>query len=141
MVKAFGSPFSAAPGLTHLFPTAEALADADLRSAGLPKTRSQAVQALARAVCEGRIAFDKVADPEAVLAQLSTMPGFSPDAVQYIAMRALREPDAFPNVERDRDLVRTPALGSAAAIEQRSEAWRPWRAYAAAYLSASAPHP
>ncbi len=88
---AFDSPFSAAPGLTHLFP--------------------------------------------------STMPGFSPDAVQYIAMRALREPDAFPNVERDRDLVRTLALGSAAAIEQRSQAWRPWRAYAAAYLSASAPHP
>jgi 3-methyladenine DNA glycosylase/8-oxoguanine DNA glycosylase len=60
-----------------------------------------------------------------VLAQLSIMPGFSDSSVQYVAMRALREPDAFPSGEG--------AL--AAELEQRSRAWRPWRAYAAAYLS------
>ena len=77
------------------------------------------------AVCEERISFDKVADPDAVVAQLSMMPGFSESSVQYVAMRALREPDAFP----------FGAGTLAAELEQRSRAWRPWRAYAAAYLS------
>jgi AraC family transcriptional regulator of adaptative response / DNA-3-methyladenine glycosylase II len=125
IVQSFGVPFPAAPGVTHLFPTPQVLAEADLESAGLPGDQALALRTLAQAVCEERISFDKVADPDAVLAQLSIMPGFSDSSVQYVAMRALREPDAFPSGEG--------AL--AAELEQRSRAWRPWRAYAAAYLS------
>jgi 3-methyladenine DNA glycosylase/8-oxoguanine DNA glycosylase len=125
IVQSYGEPFPIAAGVTHLFPTPEVLADADLDSAGLPLDRALAVRTLAQAVCEERISFDKVADPDAVVAQLSMMPGFSESSVQYVAMRALREPDAFP----------FGAGTLAAELEQRSRAWRPWRAYAAAYLS------
>jgi hypothetical protein len=65
--------------------------------------------------------------------------GFSANALQYVAMRALREPDAFPVVEDD--LVRTFALSSPAEIRERSRAWRPWRAYAVACLCGSAQSP
>jgi AraC family transcriptional regulator, regulatory protein of adaptative response / DNA-3-methyladenine glycosylase II len=135
MVKAFGSPFCGPPGITHLFPTPEVLADADVESAGLPKGRSRAIRSLSLAVCDGRISFDKGADSDAVVAELSRMPGFSDRTVQYVAMRALREPDAFPL--DDRDLGRILGMSCRAELEQRSGAWRPWRAYAAAYLSAS----
>jgi len=135
LVRGFGAPFAGAPGLTHVFPTPEVLANADLPSAGLPKARAAALRALARAVCDGSIGFDKVADPGALVAQLSTMPGFSECSAQYVAMRALREPDAFPVAEGD--LVRTLALSGPSELEQRARSWRPWRAYAAAYLCES----
>jgi AraC family transcriptional regulator, regulatory protein of adaptative response / DNA-3-methyladenine glycosylase II len=138
LVTSFGIPFCAAPGLTHLFPTPEVLADADLESVGLPKTRSEAIRVLARAVCDGRVSFEKVADPDAVVAQLSRVPGLSKRTVEYVAMRALRDPDAFPYTESD--LPRLMGLGSAAELEERSRAWRPWRAYAAAYLGETSPH-
>lgn len=86
----------------------------------------------ARAVCDGRISFDRSTGADTVIARLSEIPGFSDFAVQYVAMRALREPDAFPFVERE--LMRILGLGSGAQIERRSRDWRPWRAYAAAYL-------
>jgi len=132
VVEAFGTPFRAAPGITHLFPAPEVLADADLTSAGIPKDRADAIHALARAVRDGRLSFDKVADPDAVAAQLASMPGFSAWNVEYVAMRALREPDAFPIVESD--LVRALSLSGSAELDQRARAWRPWRAYAASYL-------
>ena len=136
IVKKFGVPICAAAGLTHLFPTPETLADADLQSAGVAKLQSEAIRVLARAVCDGRISFEKVADPDAVIAQLEKMPGISACAAQYVAMRALREPDAFPVAEAD--LVRVLGLSGPAELEQRTQSWRPWRAYAAAYLSESA---
>jgi AraC family transcriptional regulator of adaptative response / DNA-3-methyladenine glycosylase II len=136
MVKRFGSRFCGPPGVTHLFPTPEVLADADVEGAGLPKDRSRAIRSLSLAVCEGRIRFDTGADSEAVVAELSRLPGFSDRSVQYVAMRALREPDAFPLAGRD--LERILGVSSAAELELRSGAWRPWRAYAAAYLSDSA---
>jgi len=133
LVASFGARVDFAPGLTHIFPTAEALADADLRRAGLSRADSLAVRTFARAARDGRIAFDKVADPEALLRELSVMQGFTPAAVEYVAMRTLREPDAFPL--QPGEVRRSLGLEETAEIERRTSAWRPWRAYAAAYLA------
>jgi len=132
IVRALGLPFCGAPGLTHLFPSPEALADADIEGLGLPKARSETIRILARAVRDGRISFDNVAGADSVIDRLSEIPGISDFALQYVAMRALREPDAFPFAEPD--LVRILGGGGAQA-ERRAREWRPWRAYAAAYLS------
>ena len=132
MVRAFGQPFSPANGLTHLFPTPEALANAGLESIGLTRPQAAAIRALARAVRNGFISFERVADSDAFLTRLSEVPGIGESTAQWVVMRALREPDAFPSA--DRDLARVLALGSSSEFEQRSQAWRPWRAYAAIYL-------
>jgi AraC family transcriptional regulator of adaptative response / DNA-3-methyladenine glycosylase II len=141
LVAVFGARVDFAAGLTHLFPTAEVLADADLQRAGLGKVQSLGVRALARAVRDGRVSFEKVTDPDAVLRALAGMPGFTPAALEYVAMRALREPDAFPlephEVVEALGLEVANAVG-AAQIERRTSAWRPWRAYAAAYLAGPA---
>jgi AraC family transcriptional regulator of adaptative response / DNA-3-methyladenine glycosylase II len=132
MVKAFGRPFCPAVGLTHLFPTPEALDNADLESIGFAASQADAIRTLARAVRDGGIRFEKVADANALLTRLAKIPGVTESIAQWVTMRNLREPDAFPSA--DRDLARVLALGSSRELEQRSVAWRPWRAYAAMYL-------
>jgi 3-methyladenine DNA glycosylase/8-oxoguanine DNA glycosylase len=104
-----------------------------LQRAGLSNVDYLAVRTLARAARDGRIGFDKVADPDALLRELAAMQGFTPAAVEYVAMRALREPDAFPL--HPGEVRRSLGLEETAEIERRTSAWRPWRAYAAAYLS------
>jgi AraC family transcriptional regulator, regulatory protein of adaptative response / DNA-3-methyladenine glycosylase II len=132
IVSAFGQPFFATGGLTHLFPSPEILADANLSSVGLTNARSETIRALARAVCDGRISFEGIAESDAFLTRLSEIPGVGPWTAQYVAMRALGEPDAFPS--GDLGLLRALNLGSVRELERRSAAWRPWRAYAAMYL-------
>jgi AraC family transcriptional regulator, regulatory protein of adaptative response / DNA-3-methyladenine glycosylase II len=132
LVRTFGRPFAAARGLTHLFPSAEILVDAKLASIGLPKARAETIKALARAVCDGQIGFERILESEAFLARLSEIPGIGKWTAQYVAMRALGEPDAFPS--GDLGLLRALALVSSRELERRAEAWRPWRAYAALYL-------
>ena len=136
LVATFGERVDLAPGLTHLFPRAEVLAGADLGRAGLSKVQALAVRALARAVHDGRISFEKVADPDAVLGELASIPGFTAEALQSVAMRALREPDAFPLQQHE--VGRALGLEEPLEIERRTSAWRPWRAYAALYLAAPA---
>lgn len=136
LVATFGERVDFAPGLTHLFPRAEVLAGAELQRAGLSKAQTLAVRALARAVVEGRVRFEKVADPDAVLRELAAIPGFTAEALQSVAMRALREPDAFPLEQRA--VGRALGLEEPLEIEQRTSNWRPWRAYAAVYLAATA---
>jgi 3-methyladenine DNA glycosylase/8-oxoguanine DNA glycosylase len=131
MVSAFGQPFSA-NGLSHLFPTAEVLADADLAGVGFPKTSARAIRALARAVCDGQISFERVADSAPLLARLSDLLGIGESTAQYLSMRAFGEPDAFPYA--DLHLTTPLGLGNSRELRQRAEAWRPWRAYAAMYL-------
>lgn len=132
MAQALGQPVWFGDGLTHVFPTAEILANADLRSLGLPAAAAEAIQLLARAVRDGQISFEKILDGDALLKRLAAIPGMTAPAVQYVAMCALREPDAFPSA--DLRLVRALGLGSSRELERRSLGWRPWRAYAAAYL-------
>jgi AraC family transcriptional regulator, regulatory protein of adaptative response / DNA-3-methyladenine glycosylase II len=132
MVSRFGKPFCAAGGLTHLFPPPEVLADAKLGDIGLTGARAETIRALARAVCAGEIDFDGVVDSDAFLNRLCEIPGVGKWTAQYVAMRALGEPDAFPST--DLGLLRAIALETSRELEHRAEAWRPWRAYAAMYL-------
>ncbi len=132
LVRALGQPFSASASLTHLFPSPEVLADAKLAGLGLTKSRCETIRALARAVCDGQISFEGIVDSEDFLARMCELPGIGKWTAQYVAMRALGEPDAFPS--GDLGLLRALALRSPRELEQRAEAWRPWRAYASMYL-------
>jgi AraC family transcriptional regulator, regulatory protein of adaptative response / DNA-3-methyladenine glycosylase II len=132
MVSSFGKPFCGASGLTHLFPPPEVLADAKLGDIGLTGARAETIRSLARAVCGGEINFEGVVDSDAFLNRLCEVPGIGKWTAQYVAMRALGEPDAFPS--NDLGLLRAMVLGTSRDLEQRAETWRPWRAYAAMYL-------
>jgi AraC family transcriptional regulator of adaptative response / DNA-3-methyladenine glycosylase II len=137
LVKTFGQPFVASGGITHIFPEPQVLANARLSNIGLTTSRAETIRALARAVCdrkinEKKISFEGVSDSETFLTRLCEIPGIGHWTAQYIAMRALGEPDAFPS--SDLGLLRALGLGSSRELERRSQAWRPWRAYAAMYL-------
>jgi len=132
LVKTLGEPFSGLPGLTHLFPTPETLADANFAGIGLTGTRATTIRTLARAVCDGRINFESVADSADFLGRLCEIPGIGTWTAQYVALRALGEPDAFPS--GDLGLLRALGLNSTCDLERRAENWRPWRAYAAVHL-------
>lgn len=128
----FGRPMSTASGLTHIFPTPEVLVDARLTSIGLPGARAETIRALSCAVSEGRVGFEGIVNSDDLLTRLCEIPGIGKWTAQYIAMRALGEPDAFPF--GDLGLMRALSSVSPRELEQRAEAWRPWRAYAAMYL-------
>lgn len=120
LVGTYGRPFVAGQGLTHLFPDAGVLADADLAQLGIPGRCSESIRALARAVRTGELTFERVPDTRTFLACLCKLQGTDVSTAQTVAMRALGDPDAFP-CENER-------------LVAQSESWRPWRAYAAMYL-------
>jgi AraC family transcriptional regulator of adaptative response / DNA-3-methyladenine glycosylase II len=127
-------------GLERLFPTPEALAAANLDGLGLTGARINAVKSLASAVAQRRIAFDRPADE--VRARLLELPGFGEWTAQYVALRALGEPDAFLAADL---IVRRMAGGkrgpsTVRELERRAEAWRPWRGYAVMHLWCAAGH-
>ena len=132
IASTFGKPFSGPLGLTHLFPPPEVLADAKLADIGLTGARAGTIRSLARAVCSGKIKFEGIVDSDAFLNHLCEIPGIGKWTAQYVAMRALGEPDAFPS--SDLGLLRALTFDSSRELERRAEAWRPWRAYAAIYL-------
>lgn len=118
--------------LTHLFPRPEQLAAANIARIGLPSARAETIRTLARQVADGQITFDEVQDSEGFRSRLLAIPGIGDWTVQYIAMRALGDPDAFP--ANDLGLIRATSLSTARDLRRRAENWRPWRAYAAMYL-------
>ena len=132
MAKRFGEPISNAAGLTRLFPTPKDLAEAPLTSAGVGEPRAYTIRALARAVCDGQISFERITDCDAFLARLREISGIDGATAQYVAMRALGEPDAFPC--SDGDLQRALDMTTSRGLEERAETWRPWRSYASMYL-------
>ncbi len=132
MAEAFGKPFAGPTGLTRLFPSPTAIAEAKLGSIGLTNARAETIRNLARAVAAGKIRFEGVIDSEAFLRQLTEIPGIGEWTAQYIAMRALGEPNAFP--ASDLGLLRAAGASTPQELESRAEPWRPWRAYAAMYL-------
>ena len=132
LVKQFGKPFNPAHGVSHLFPGPEVLEQADVAVIGLPRARAQTIRALSRAVRDGQVRFEAGADAAEFGAQLSEIPGVGKWTAQYVAMRALRDPDAFP--AGDLGLRRAIGDPTERELERRSEAWRPWRAYAAMLL-------
>ncbi len=129
----------ALPGLTTLFPRPECLAAADLTKLGVPRSRAATLANLAAA---GPDLFSNGQDIEAAVANLKDLPGIGEWTAQYIAMRALRDPDAFPAA--DIGLLRAMAepngeRPSPTTLLARAETWRPWRAYAAQHLWTSDP--
>jgi AraC family transcriptional regulator of adaptative response / DNA-3-methyladenine glycosylase II len=121
-------------GLTHLFPDAATLACTSLESLGITRSRAATLRALARAVLERRIDFS--AAPEDVVAALAAVPGIGPWTAQYVALRALGEPDALPTGDLVLRRMAAPAerLLSVRELEQRARAWQPWRGYAVMHL-------
>ncbi len=127
--------------LTHLFPSAAALAEADLDGLGLTGARIATLRALAGEVAAGRLAPSELGDLETAVARLTEIRGIGPWTAHYIAMRGLGETDAFPAG----DLVVRQALAngtgnpiSPRVAEECAAAWRPWRAYAVVHLWKSA---
>lgn len=118
-------------GTMHLFPAPETLAAQDLNGIGLTRQRAETLRGFAAAVSEGTLDFETLADPDQLRAALQALPGIGPWTAEYVAMRALAEPDAFPTA--DLGLLRATGL-KANQLQQRAEAWRPWRAYAAIHL-------
>jgi AraC family transcriptional regulator, regulatory protein of adaptative response / DNA-3-methyladenine glycosylase II len=113
-------------------PRADVLADADLAQIGLPKARAESLRALARAVCDGKLRFDGSVATSDVIAQMCELPGVGLWTANYVAMRALGDPDAFP--ASDLGLLKAAGVSSPRRMEEMAEAWRPWRSYAALYL-------
>jgi AraC family transcriptional regulator of adaptative response / DNA-3-methyladenine glycosylase II len=135
--ESLDAPVPGFPGLTRVFPSAEVLARADLSGLPMPRARSASLSALAAAVAADPRLFGPRASLEEAITTLRRLPGIGEWTAQYIAMRELREPDAFPAA--DIGLIRAMADGtgirpSAASLAARAESWRPWRAYAAIHL-------
>ncbi len=128
--------------LSHIAPTAASLAAArstTLASVGLPGARAKCLHNFSRVIASGQIDLAAGSDPTAVVASLLELPGIGPWTAEYIAMRALRWPDAFP--AGDLGLKKASGLKSAKALTQAAERWRPWRAYAAMHLWKSLEEP
>jgi AraC family transcriptional regulator of adaptative response / DNA-3-methyladenine glycosylase II len=127
----------AAPGLTHVFPSAAQVAAADLSGLGLPGARLRTLAGVARATLAERDLFSMSRDLESAVTRLCALPGIGDWTAQYIALRALHEPDAFP--ASDIGLLRAMDgfFGKRASPDELlalAQAWRPWRAYAAQHL-------
>mgnify|MGYP001041110721 CR=1 FL=1 len=139
LVELWGEALPHAEGrrLMRTFPTASCLATANLSRLGMPATRQATISALARAAVAHPQLFMPGGSVEERLAQLRAIPGIGAWTADYIALRAFREPDAFPS--GDLGLLRSArrligGQAKASHLVQRAETWRPWRAYAAQHL-------
>jgi AraC family transcriptional regulator, regulatory protein of adaptative response / DNA-3-methyladenine glycosylase II len=139
LAAAFGEPVGFDPpiaGLTHIFPTPEVIAQADLSGLGITQARINAIVGLALTLLDRPELFQAYPTLDEAVKVLCELPGIGEWTAHYIAMRTLREPDAFPAT----DLVLMKALAlddrkiTKAECVARSEPWRPWRAYAAIHL-------
>jgi AraC family transcriptional regulator of adaptative response / DNA-3-methyladenine glycosylase II len=145
VVDTFGKPVEGheVRGLTHLFPTPEILAEADLSSLGMTGSQERAIGAVAHAIASGALDLNSSTGLDDLVGRLCELPGIGEWTAHYVAMRALGEPDAFPasdlGLRKAASDNGTPI--SAARLERAAEDWRPWRAYAAMHLWASLPAP
>ncbi|HEV7427754.1 MAG TPA: AlkA N-terminal domain-containing protein [Thermoanaerobaculia bacterium] len=99
---------------------------------GMPQVRWNTIRGLARAVTRGEVTFERGATLDESIAHLTRLPGIGPWTAHYIAMRALREPDAFPHT--DLGVRKAAGMISDRELLAKSEAWRPYRAYATMLL-------
>jgi AraC family transcriptional regulator of adaptative response / DNA-3-methyladenine glycosylase II len=144
LVARYGLPLAATglqrEGLTHVFPRPEQLASADLTPLGMPRRRAATLTSLAAAVVADQQVLGAGRSLTQCVAQLRALPGIGEWTAQYIAMRELREPDAFPAGDIGLLRAMTDAQGKRPTPREllaRAERWRPWRAYAAQHLWAS----
>lgn len=126
---------SNAHGLNRIFPTAEKLMRARFNDMGIVGSRVSTIRRVAAAVVNGDVHFDVAQDPEEFCSALTSIRGIGDWTAQYVAMRALKSPDAFP--ESDLGLLKAVACPDRVAPKEllaKAEDWRPWRAYAALLL-------
>lgn len=140
LTVAHGEPLAApVNGVTHLFPSVEALAAADPATLGMPRSRATAIVGLASALAAGDVILDVGSERLDTRERLLALPGIGPWTVGYVLMRALRDPDVFLGT----DLVIRKALerlgvdARPGPAERRAERWRPYRSYATQHLWAS----
>jgi AraC family transcriptional regulator, regulatory protein of adaptative response / DNA-3-methyladenine glycosylase II len=143
LVSSYGErmtdPVALKLGLTHVFPTPQRLLANDLAALGMPSARRAALLSLARVVAEDPLILGPRTSLGEAVKQLRALPGIGEWTAHYIAMRELREPDAFPAA--DIGLMRAMRSGAVRPTPREllahAERWRPWRAYAALHLWAS----
>jgi AraC family transcriptional regulator of adaptative response / DNA-3-methyladenine glycosylase II len=142
LVAAHGAPLAEPAGaLTRVFPRPEAIAAADLTTLGMPRARAAALSAVAAALIADPDLFGARRSLEEAVESLRTIKGVGDWTAHYIALRQLREPDAFPAADIGLLRALTDETGrrpSPRELTERAETWRPWRAYAAQHLWASA---
>jgi AraC family transcriptional regulator of adaptative response / DNA-3-methyladenine glycosylase II len=137
LAERFGEPLpSPSKAVVRLFPTPDRLARAPRDGFGMPRARVDAIVTLAAAVAAGDLDLSGNAEVEPTLRALRSIRGVGEWTVAYVAMRALREPDAFPagdlGVRRGVEALGLPH--DVQSVRRRAERWRPWRAYAAMHL-------
>ena len=135
----YGEPLNhgAAGGgdLLYLFPTAERLSRARFNNIGLVRSRADTLQRVAMAVVRGDLQFDAANDPDEFCTALQSIKGIGDWTAQYVMMRALKNPDAFPASDLGLlKALRYPDRVSPTELLRHAERWRPWRAYAALLL-------
>jgi AraC family transcriptional regulator, regulatory protein of adaptative response / DNA-3-methyladenine glycosylase II len=136
IAAAFGDPVETSfSSINRIFPSAKKMAElpyGQIARLGMPGARAKTIIGIARAIADGKLELMPNADIEATLEKLRALPGVGEWTAQYIAMRALAWPDAFPHT----DLVVMKAMGerNARRVLAAGEAWRPWRAYAVMHL-------
>jgi AraC family transcriptional regulator of adaptative response / DNA-3-methyladenine glycosylase II len=126
--------------VTHLFPSAAAIAELDPTSLSMPQTRARALIGLASELASGELRLDGSQERQLVHERLVALPGIGDWTAQYIAMRALRDPDAFlpSDLGVRRGLEALGLDGAPSAAAETAERWRPYRAYALQHLWAIA---
>jgi AraC family transcriptional regulator, regulatory protein of adaptative response / DNA-3-methyladenine glycosylase II len=130
------------PALCWLFPSAErvaALKPSDVAAIGVVGVRANAIVSLARAITAGRLTLDPAAEIPATLDRLRALPGVGEWTAQYVAMRALSWPDAFPHT--DYGVLKALGEKDARKVLARASGWQPWRAYAVMHLWKSLEEP
>jgi AraC family transcriptional regulator of adaptative response / DNA-3-methyladenine glycosylase II len=135
MAERFGTKLVAPFGLTTTFPCASVFADlpaAALQATGITRIRAETIIAVAAEVAAGRIALEPLAPLEETLDSLRRIRGMDEWTVQYIAMRSLAWPNAFPH--DDAVLKKKLGFSSTAALSQHAQQWQPWRAYATLHV-------
>ena len=122
--------------LVRAFPSAAELAEAPDEVLPMPRARRAALREACRRIANGDIALDAGADRDALRRGLVAVYGIGPWTAEYVAMRALGDPDAFPATDLGirRALARLGVTATPRQVVERAESWRPWRAYATHHL-------
>ena len=137
LVERFGTPLDPTiGGITHLFPSAEQVAELPPEAFGMPRARAETIRRVADLVARGELNLSGDTEPEEALQTLGEIQGIGPWTLAYVAMRALRDADAFMvgdlGVRKGFEALGLPSTPKE--LLARAERWRPWRAYAVMHL-------
>ena len=138
LLTTYGKPVNSDihPGVTHHFPTADALAAADPATLPMPRARARTLVGLCAAVADGRLDLEVGADRAETTAALLALPGVGPWTADYVRLRALGDPDVLLSTDLGvrRALERLGVAGDPRSAAERGQGWRPWRSYALMHL-------